>query len=78
MKFFSSTIILRNLTSERKKINKECEEMDISPEEYAKYKRDVLKDLQKQKQKCSYNEMNDMILNGIESKPSVSISKSNN
>ena len=34
-------------------------------EEYEQYKRDILKDLEKEKQNNNYQEMNDMILNGI-------------
>ena len=51
---------------------KETEDMDMSPEEYEKYKRDVLNDLKREKQKGNYEEMNEMLINGVESSPKVS------
>lgn len=51
----------------------DLDDLDMSPEEYQKYKRDILKDLEKEKQKNNYQEMNDMISNGILDKSKVKL-----
>lgn len=49
----------------REEGNHLADDLDMPAEEYEQYKRDILKDLEKEKRDNNYQEMNDMILNGI-------------